>query len=247
MAQWEYSSFLFGLARVSATIALFDAPLGAVCAFHAATVMGYGLWRRDSHITMDRVVMGLVVGLALCIWSALIAATSGWIHAISLSFVQLVSVGCYWLYLREHEHSPWGATVWGADFYTSVGSLPVIVGLFWWFGENQALDMTTVGVRNSTLSTAAGGLSITPPHLETSHILILVWVCVADHARRFLATQIRANSSSRYLAAVELVTMFLILACGSFFSETPSLISTVLFMGASLFSYLFVKGGRTEK
>lgn len=142
-------------------IALFDGPFGAVCAFHAAAALGYGLFRRDASWSLERLVLILPVVFSLAMFTVQDAHVTGWSLSLPLLAVQIVFVSSTWLYLREqsnnnnkinnndnnNDHSAVGieptATTNEAafsDFYMAVGSIPLLVCLFWWYGENRGLN-----------------------------------------------------------------------------------------------------------
>ncbi len=179
---------------------------------------------------------------------------AGWAGALPLLAVHCVSVASTWLLLREQTLERCAL-----DYHLIVGSLPLLVCLFWWSGENRPLHPApgldifgdggaVLAAFNATASNVIGGTgggggggggfgSALFWELGVSQHLQLWALCVLDHMRGVLAARLLVGGiSHRFFVGLELLALGAALLFGLAMSHELVSLAAVLLLGISFVS-----------
>jgi hypothetical protein len=175
----------------------------------------------------------------------------GWAGALPLLGVQGVFVCATWLMLREQ--TPERCAM---DYHLAVGSLPLLVCLFWWTGENRPLNpvlgfdlldgppTVPLFINTSAAATAAGHLFW---ELSAARHLHLWAICALDHFRGLLSAKLVTGTSHRFFVALELVALAVsLLSVIAFSHELVSVAGILLLASSFIGSFMFVSASSTD-
>ncbi len=201
----DTAAFLHAMARVTALLVMFDARFPAVCAFHAASALGFGALRRDNAWSVERLALAVPVLASVVVFSMHEVYALGLGAAMPLLLVQFASVSSSWLLMRESVNNRlvdvgggFGSGNGGSggdsttDFYLSVGSVPLLFALFWWFGENRSFSVMAGGA-----AVQRGGVWVAFTELSAWHKSLMLLVCIFDYVRASVAHKLLWASSPR--------------------------------------------------
>jgi hypothetical protein len=267
---WQAVAALHMLAKLTLLVGLQSVSFAVVCGFACLAALGYGFAPKTADggspesVVLGAGVVGGIVVLALqdagrfsgLVYAALVTwAVASWAY---LYLVKLSSPAALTKNLPERCSAT--ATT---DFYVSCGSLPLLVGMYWWMGG----DATGASKALSAAATAAGmamgweapegpvivsgsswvGSFFVPfADMSVADKVLLVGAVFLEQVKTRLGARILAKSSLRFFVGTELFSDVIILVLGGAGTraspsyEGATVVALIAVLGTTLFAVVFI-------
>lgn len=182
--KWEESGFwlsislLWSLWRLFYLIGLKEASFAVFCAFLSASFLGYGLVTK-----YDANTENMLLGFAVFFGIGVLGLQDS-MFSINTYSVLFLSVFLFWAFLYQkssQSHVVYNnerkySSVATMDFYMTIGSIPLLVMIYWWGGAHAKYSLTGIFVHFLELT-----------NLEK---MILLLITISEQLTNFLADRI---------------------------------------------------------